>query len=96
MDLIGDLTTMESPMPRAVRLLGVFGFFAVLGAGPVLQLVSGPAESHAAVPPPAWDLSVFREGDWTSGLESYAQESSPLTSASVWGSRTTPTFWQGS
>jgi hypothetical protein len=32
MDLLDDPTAMESPIPRAV-LLGVIGFFAVVGVG---------------------------------------------------------------
>ncbi len=55
-DQIVDPSRSESFRQGAVRLMGVLGFSAILGAGPILHLLGPEVRTHAAVPVPVWSL----------------------------------------
>lgn len=80
---MGPLTDRARPETLSqwlVRGVGLLGFFGILGAVPITQLVVGKARSQPLVAPlnPTGRLS-FWNGDWSAVMERYAQESSPVT-----------------
>ncbi len=56
MDQIVNASRQETRWQGAVRLVGVFGFSAILGAGPISQLLGPAVQTQAAVPAPVWSL----------------------------------------
>jgi len=64
---------------RALRWAVVLAFGVGLLSVPVGRLFSEPVETRASVPEPEWSVARFQDGQWMRDVETYLQESCPLT-----------------